>query len=784
MPSLALNVIVKDEIKDVERIIKDYAQYFDELCFAIDDDKVLQQLVLNNTSNCIKFYKYTWCDDFSHKRNLLAEKTQSPYYFRIDCDDEIQNPENIKLIFDRMVAKGMDLVFMPYIYSRDKDGNCNVEHWRETIVKKRPDLYWKKSIHENLIYPDDADVQGFKTDMIKIIHNVDPQHFLDSQERNLGYLLKEFVQDKEKTDPRTISYIGRIYMGLGKFKEAIPYLELLIAKSGWDDDKYFAWIHLANCHKELGDYTMAIASCNEALEMNMKFPDAYIIKGTVYLLKEDYDKALDWFMYGLVRKKPDTMFVIEPSLYTYKIRYFISLAYLGKGDYQNAIRFFNEAYKLAPSDEELKSKSVFFKEVFENENYITHLLWLLNYTKEKDKSKIKFLVDSIPKNFPSDERIWKIRHDYGEAEVHATNSLVIYCGSSWEDWSPASVIKGIGGSEEAVIYISKELAKLGWHVTVYNQCGENAGIYDGVEYKNYFEFNPNDTFNIVISWRNNIFENAKLTLRKAIVWLHDVPCLKDFKGFKHSLDNIVVLSQYHRNMFPKEFSDKLMYVSSNGINTEDFSPSLLTRNPHRIIYTSSYDRGIEHLLLMWKDIRAAVPDAELHLFYGWNTYDKMMAAGTRPKEYRQYMTKLMSQEGVFEHGRIGHKKLVKEFQKSGVWAYPSDFEEISCISAMKAQACGCVPVCTDYAALAETVKGGVKINGKMGEGTTNVLFKEALIKVLKDQNYQEKLRKELPDKKVFSWEYVAKKWNDELFSFKLLEFKDLEDYEHHYLRKK
>ena len=60
--------------------------------------------------------------------------------------------------------------------------------------------------------------------------------------------------------------------------------------------------------------------------------------------------------------------------------------------------------------------------------------------------------------------------------------------------------RGLGGSESAVILISKELVKLGFDVTVYNNCEDTAakpGIYDGVKYKNklalYFKTNTTYT---------------------------------------------------------------------------------------------------------------------------------------------------------------------------------------------------------------------------------------------------------------------------------------------------
>ena len=222
------------------------------------------------------------------------------------------------------------------------------------------------------------------------------------------------------------------------------------------------------------------------------------------------------------------------------------------------------------------------------------------------------------------------------------------------------------------------------------------------------------------------------------------------------------MSQFHKTLLPSFIPDNKILVSSNGINLKDFNNLLEKRNPRRIIYTSSYDRGLVNLLDIWHDVIKEVPDAELHIFYGWETWIKMEQQGVRDPKIRIAMTKLMNQPGIYEHGRVGHKQLAKEFAKSGVYAYPCEFSEISCISAMKAQASLCVPVTTDYAALAETVKIGIKIKGKAGDN--NEEFKKSLIEILKDEKRQEVLREELlRNKNMFSWELVAKQWQNQLF---------------------
>jgi len=79
------------------------------------------------------------------------------------------------------------------------------------------------------------------------------------------------------------------------------------------------------------------------------------------------------------------------------------------------------------------------------------------------------------------------------------NDLVIYCDYTKFQWHPKS--KGFAGSEEAAINLARELAKLGWDVTVYNNCGHKPVVDAGVIYRPFWEFNPRDKQDVVILWR-------------------------------------------------------------------------------------------------------------------------------------------------------------------------------------------------------------------------------------------------------------------------------------------
>lgn len=187
------------------------------------------------------------------------------------------------------------------------------------------------------------------------------------------------------------------------------------------------------------------------------------------------------------------------------------------------------------------------------------------------------------------------------------------------------------------------------------------------------------------------------------------------------------------------------------------------RNPKLIVTGSSYDRGLEHLLKMWPDVLKEVPDAQLHVFYGWEMFDRMFGNNPERHAWKEKIQGLMNQPGITHLGRISHDACVKEFESAGIWAYPTHFGEISCITAMRAQAYGAVPVVIDYAALHETVQYGVKVEGDIWEPEVKEKFKSELIALLKDEKRQEEIRAEMIPwaKEKFAWSKVAKQWDEE-----------------------
>ena len=181
----------------------------------------------------------------------------------------------------------------------------------------------------------------------------------------------------------------------------------------------------------------------------------------------------------------------------------------------------------------------------------------------------------------------------------------------------------------------------------------------------------------------------------------------------------------------------------------------------KLIYKSSYDRGAEHLLNMWSEIKKEVPEATLSIYYGWNLFDKGHANNPQMMKWKENMIKMMQQEGITEYGRVSKEELDKATANADIWAYPTHFGETNCITALDSEKLGCVPVTMAYAGLLDTVYSGVLIDGDIYEEATRKEFVKELISLWKDK---ERLAKEkqkgIDGAKNFEWKRIAKLWTE------------------------
>lgn len=356
------------------------------------------------------------------------------------------------------------------------------------------------------------------------------------------------------------------------------------------------------------------------------------------------------------------------------------------------------------------------------------------------------------------------------------SNILFYSPVCLEPWDHSTPwISGIGGSETSHIELSSILSKRHHNVVSYNNCTfpDRERIIvpsDGVSWCELEDESKNihNKTNYFIYRDPTFFDRDDLAGMGNQYFFIAQDVDYDWNPSRLSkVDKYITLCDTHAKYTLRKYPQlkNRLYISSNGIRSTyikelyQFQPQV--RNPKRLMYASSPDRGLLLILQEWFRIREKVPEAELHIFYGFNNADEIVRrvnGNSHLPVLKEEILSLCKQEGVFFHGRINQRQLYMEWMKSGIFLYPSDWPETSCISIMEAQACGAIPITNKYWAQGENCLNGILIDGVP---QSDVLCKHRMIRytidLLLDEKYQESLRPKCIEDALdtFDWEKVA-----------------------------
>jgi glycosyltransferase involved in cell wall biosynthesis len=180
---------------------------------------------------------------------------------------------------------------------------------------------------------------------------------------------------------------------------------------------------------------------------------------------------------------------------------------------------------------------------------------------------------------------------------------------------------------------------------------------------------------------------------------------------------------------------------------------------HKLLYASSYDRGLSHLLKLWPKILERFPDTTLDVAYGWDLFLKGFQNNPERMAWKKKIDDLMTQPRITHHGRVSKEELNKITSECGIWAYPTDFDEINCITALNCQSLGCVPCVINKAALKETVGSGVQVEGEIWDPDVREEYLKQLLDLMGDEKrWQEESKKGIEFAKDYSWTKISKQW--------------------------
>lgn len=769
---IALNLIVKgtdDEALLLDRCLENVSPYVDGIFITSthkkgeEPNKMVEKIAKLYKANVSTF---EWCNDFAKARNFNFSQVPKEYDYILwcDADDVFRGLETLKDTIEH--NKMVDVFAFWYMYDFDEYNQPVVVHKKSQLVRNDGCVSWAGALHEDFV--ENRSVITKFVDGIERMHLTTDERVMIAKARNIEVSLADAELHPE--DPRSWWNLGNSYMGNGENDKAKECFVKFLGMSSSDMEKYIVRTRLASLELTAGNNQQAVDNLYYAIGMSPNNSDAYLQLGYVYFEIGNYDKAEEYLLMGLV-KKPNYhgMIVYNPRDYDYNPMMLLAKVYFEKNRPDLALPMLKGCLGIYPNNEYVKGL------VAEMEKETKRLNDVVTLAKEletiTDKVELKKRLEEVDVDLRSHPAICAIRNKVFIKETSSGKDLVYFCGMTDHEWNPELFkTKGFGGSEEAVINLSKAFAKDGWNVTVYNNCGTQEMIVDGVTYKPFWEFNYRDKQDVVIIWRHPRPLDFDINADKIFVDVHDVISPGEFNDKRlEKVTGIFFKTNFHRQLFPL-VPDNKCFVVPNGIDFGLFNQDI-KKDQYLLINTSSPDRSMDVMPKLFKKIKDKVPQAKMKWAYGWNIYDQTYKDDAGKMKWRNDLQKEIDEAGIESLGKISQQECAKLYLEGNIMAYPSEFAEIDCISVKKAQACGCVPITTDFGAFNESVQYGVKIPSKKTNETWCKNFQVSF--GIEDEQQQdewvnavvEQLQKPIDDRSEmkewshkFEWSKISDQW--------------------------
>ena len=360
--------------------------------------------------------------------------------------------------------------------------------------------------------------------------------------------------------------------------------------------------------------------------------------------------------------------------------------------------------------------------------------------------------------------------------------------------------RGLGGSESAVILLSKELAKIGFNVTVYNNCIDSQatpGIYDKVTYIDHSQTHLfEEEYDVVISSRSvfpffpgSIYKFISKSKWK-VLWMHDTFC----KGDEHIeemlmtgvINEVFTLSDFHTNYtLNNEHGNKRMFdvlkhknfQTRNGAVKYIDYVDVTKKDPNHFVYNASVTKGLKPLLQhIWPDVKRVIPDAHLTVIGGYYRFRDGSEPDAQEKDLINFREDERYKElAVTFTGVIKQREIAEILANATYMIYPADFPETFGISSLESLLYKTPLITCRFGALEETAidLACYKLDYPV---VPNSLYRhinavsqfDAFIKMtyaaynnpyllMQKQNYCDVVNE------TYSWETVAKQWKQHLY---------------------
>jgi len=368
---LSVCYILKNEGATIYKSLDSVKTFVDEYVIGIDEgttdntrDEVKKFFDVNKEIKK-EIYSYKWNDSFAEARNIGMDKATGTHilimdgheyipekWFNITENQEILVHKIMSQIKKRIEEDGAHEAFF-YLYQQPFVGQIPNNYFLQPRIylndvgKDGKNMIRFGRAAHNVIRNTDPE-KSIQMPQVMLIHDAPKENRTERAQQRAVMNIEQLKNDIKinKKDTRAFFYLGNTYMEISEHQKAIEaFKKYLKFQDKNTSEKYQVYFHMALEHRQLKQDKEALDCLHNAIRIQPKRRDAYLLAGDIYAEKEDHETALHFFNSALLLKPELSRMFSNGAAHTWMPYQRCAYSYAELGNKEKAASYLKRALR-------------------------------------------------------------------------------------------------------------------------------------------------------------------------------------------------------------------------------------------------------------------------------------------------------------------------------------------------------------------------------------------------------------------------------------------------------
>lgn len=356
-PTVSLCMMLRDEGKTVERVIRSFGDLPDEIVVGIDS-----KTEDDTEGICRRFtdriHRFEFHNNFAEIRNRLMDLCRMDWIVMPDGHEVLkeQSLEPLRKALAAVHREGDADVLQPYICfgERENHGIPRILFPRPIVIRNGIGIRWRSSFGTHNYLNHDPN-RSPSLPEVRLSHEMDPERgkWRDRQrfEMNRENLSRAIRENPD--DLRAVFYLGTTFADNRNFDEAREQFEILLEKidriRGNPDMAAQACVYLARIHSIRRETDLSRSACLRGIGYRWDRREFYFYLGVASQDEEKYPEAVFWYEVAAKLPVPVSAYFLEGDVYSWLPYDGIMVCRSRLGDFEGALSAARQVYGFHPS---------------------------------------------------------------------------------------------------------------------------------------------------------------------------------------------------------------------------------------------------------------------------------------------------------------------------------------------------------------------------------------------------------------------------------------------------